>query len=326
MGSREPTAALRAEDHGRGRSAQSPLEIPARGWKDILIRTKQAFGQDNMPMISAGVTFYALLALFPGLAALIAVYGLFSDPAEVQRQVQAVAGILPGGAVEVLRAQMDSLARAPGTGLSAGFVVGLLASLWSANGALKALMVGLNVAYEEHEQRGLIRRTLISLGFTVGLLAFVIAALVALGFSAWIGRHVGGLPAAMAAGGVWLVLIVLLAAGLALVYRYGPSRDPVRFQWISWGSGVSVLAWLAMSAAFSAYVANFGHYNRVYGSLGAVVGFMTWIYLSSMVVLAGAELNAEIEHQTEVDTTDGPPQPRGSRDAKMADTIGRATG
>jgi membrane protein len=310
---------------GRGRAAQSPTEIPAKGWKDILVRTVKEFGDDNIPMISAGMTFYTLLALFPGMAALIAIYGLFSDPADVQRHLQALAGTLPSGALEVIGGQLQSLAKAPASGLSLGFFAGLAASLWSASAAAKALIVGLNIAYEEHERRGIIKRTLISLAVTVGLLAFAILGMAALGMAVWLRENVGGAMSALAQGGLALVLLAVQAAGLALVYRYGPSREPVRLQWISWGSAMTVIAWLLMSVAFTAYVANFGHFNKVYGSLGAAVGLMTWLFLSSMVVLAGAELNSEIEHQTAVDTTRGPPKPAGARDAKMADTVGRAT-
>ena len=322
-GSSQPAAA--AETDGRGRHARSPSQIPLKGWKDILVRTKDEFGEDNVAMIAAGVTFYTLLALFPGLAALLGVYGLFSDPADVQRHIQTLSHVLPGGALEVIGGQLESLVRTNPAGLSASFVIGLLVALWSANGAVKALMVGLNVAYDEHETRGLVKRTVISLGFTAGFLAFAAASVAAMGLGPWIEAR-AGTPAAWAVEGVVdIVLVLMLGLGLSLVYRFGPSRDPVRFQWISWGSALTVVVWLAMSTAFTTYVANFGHFNKVYGSLGAVVGFMTWIYLSAMVILAGAELNAEIEHQTLEDTTEGAPRPLGARDASMADTVGRAT-
>ena len=312
----------RAREPGRGREAKSPLEIPARGWKDILLRTKKEFAEDQIPMIAAGVTFYTILALFPGLAALVSLYGLFADVGDVERNLQTLSYILPGGAISLIGDQLHRLATAKPTGLSAGFLLGLVTALWSANGAVKATMVGLNIAYEEKETRSLLRRTLISLAFTVGLTAFGLAATGILGAGPAL-EKIAGRPVAVAANVIsWPVLIISLAVALALLYRFGPSRDPVRIQWISWGSAAVVIVWLILSAVFSLYVANFGHYNKTYGALGAAIGFMTWLYLSNIVVLGGAELNAEIEHQTTRDTTQGAPKPMGQRSAKMTDTVG----
>ena len=318
-------AARRAEP-GRGRSAHKPSEIPPRGWKDILLRVKSEMTEDQIPLISAGVTFFTVLAIFPGLAAFVSVYGLFADAQDVGKHLAALSHVLPGGAVQVIGDQLQRLAKTSASGLSLTFLIGLVTSIWSANGAMKSLMVGLNVAYEEHERRKLLPKTLISLAFTLGFLVFGIAAVIVLGLGPAMKASFGGGPAILLEAVSWPVLLLALGLGLALLYRYGPSRDPVRFRWISWGSGAAVILWLIVSAAFTLYVANFGHYNRTYGSLGAAVGFMTWIWLSCMVVLAGAELNAEIEHQTAVDTTEGPSQPMGTRRAKMADELGAAQG
>lgn len=310
--------------HGRGRHAQSPKEIPARGWKDILLRTKDEFVEDHVSMISAGVTFYILLALFPGMAAFVALYGLFADVHDVGKQLAALSFVLPPGTLTFVGDQMIRIAVADKGGQSFALAVGVLASIWSANGAVKALMAGLNIAYEEEERRSYLRRTLISLGFTLGFLIFGMAMIAVFAappaIETFLGAHAADLfrwisyPAVLASMLVWL----------ALFYRFGPSRDPARWRWITWGSAAVLIFWILASVLFSLYVDNFAHYDKTYGSLGAVIGFMMWVYLSVLVFLAGAELNSEIEHQTAVDTTVGAPQPLGYRRATMADTVGRA--
>jgi membrane protein len=312
----------RSQEHGRGRHAASPTQIPRRGWMDILLRTRSEFSEDQAPLVSAGITFYTLLALFPGLAAFVSLYGLFADPAEAYRHLKLLSFLLPGDAMSLIGEQMIRLAEGDKGGQSLAFVTGLLLSIWSANGAIKALITGLNIAYEETETRSLVKRTLISLAFTLGFLIFVIltVGLIAArpAVEAFAGREAGLLFDWLS----WPALALVLITGVALLYRYGPSRDPVQWKWISLGSLGVVALWLLGSSLFSLYVANFAHYDRTYGSLGAVIGFMMWIYLSTMVILAGAELNSEIEHQTAVDTTTGQPRPMGLRGAKMADTLG----
>jgi membrane protein len=317
---------LRRAEPGRGRFAKSPHEIPKRGWKDILLRTKSEFAQDQVPMLAAGVTFFTLLALFPGLAAFVALYGLFADVSEAQHHLALLAYLLPPATLDFIGGEMIRLAEGNKGGQSFAFVAGLLLSLWSANGAMKAMMTGLNIAYEETETRGFLRRTATSLAFTVGLIAFAIAALALLAAGPAIETFVGQRAATIFGWISWPVLVVGLILGLALLHRFGPSRDPVRWKWISWGSAGVIVCWAAVSALFSLYVGNFTHYDKTYGPLGAAIGFMMWLYISNVVVLAGAELNAEIEHQTTVDTTTGAPEPMGLRRARMADTIGKAQG
>jgi len=315
---------LARRETGRGRLAASPREIPRRGWRDILIRTWSEFFEDQVPMVAAGVTFFTLLAIFPGLAAFVALYGLFADVGAVERQLSVLAHFLPANALSMIGEQMVRLAAADKGGQSAAFLAGLLASVWSANGAIKALMSGLNIAYEEHERRSWWRRSLVSFAFTLGFLAFAIAAITLLAAQPAIATFVGPHAATVFGWITWPALVAALIVGLALLYRFGPSREPARWKWISWGSAGVVLFWLAASALFSAYVGGFAHYDKTYGSLGAAIGFMMWIYLSMVVVLAGAELNAEMEHQTTVDTTTGTPRPMGFRRARMADTVGAA--
>ncbi|HKR89128.1 MAG TPA: YihY/virulence factor BrkB family protein [Phenylobacterium sp.] len=311
-------------EKGRGRMARSPREISKRGWRDILLRTWSEFFEDQVPMVAAGVTFFTILAIFPGLAAFVALYGLFADVGEVERQLAVLAHFLPPAALNLIGEQMMRLAAADKGGQSAAFLAGFVASVWTANGAIRSLMTGLNIAYEEHERRSWLRRTFVSLAFTLGFLAFSIAAIAFLAAQPAIATFVGTHAATVFGWITWPALVVALIVGLALLYRFGPSREPARWKWITWGSAAVVLFWLATSALFSAYVSGFAHYDQTYGSLGAAIGFMVWIYLSMVVVLAGAELNAEIEHQTTVDTTTGAPRPMGFRRAVMADTVGAA--
>lgn len=323
-GEASPTNLDEADQVGRGRDAERPGEIPARGWKDILVRTWKEFGDDQIPLIAAGCTFYTLLALFPGVTAFVALYGLFADVAEAQSHVQEMSGVLPAGAISLIGDQMLKVAAAGEGSLSFAFIFGLGTALWSANGAMKAIITGLNIAYEEKEKRGFLKKTLVPLAFTLGLITFAITAIglgaVGASASARFGALAGGVFTVI----YWLGLFLGVVIGMTLLYRFGPSRDRVRWRWITWGSGLSAIAWVVMSGGFTFYVANFGKYDESYGALGAAIGFMTWTWLSSMVFLMGAELNSEIEHQTARDTTTGAPQPLGARGAVVADTIGKA--
>lgn len=322
-----PVSASRDEP-GRGRGAQFPHEIPARGWRDIAMRTWNEFNADQIPQVAGGVTFFVLLAIFPALAAFVSLYGLFADVGMAEKQFALLANVLPRDAVNFVGGEMIRLAGGARAPLGWAFAISLLFSLLSANGAIKALFNGLNVAYEERERRGIVRLNLTSLGFTIGGLVFVmatmgllVAAPTALRIVGWEGR----INPELLAIARWPTLFAVSAGALAILYRYGPSRERARWRWISWGSTAAALMWLIASMLFSWYVANFGHYERTYGSLGAVVGFMTWIWISTIVVLAGAEMNAEIEHQTAVDSTTGASEPMGVRGAKMADTLGKTT-
>jgi membrane protein len=313
---RQTTGPRAGASAGPGPSAdaqgRSPTRIPLKGWKEILARTRKEFTDDQVPMIAAGVSFYSLLALFPGLAAFVALYGLFADIGEVQHHIQVLSVILPGAALKFLGEQMVRMAEAQKGGLSITFVIGLLTSIWSANGAVKALMTGLNIAYEEHETRSFVRKTLISLVFTLGLLAFGMCAVAVLGAGPAVEAFMGEHAAMMLNLISWPILLVVLAIGIALLYRFGPSRSPMPFEWLSWGSGAALLLWIIVSALFSLYVGNFAHYDKTYGSLGAIVGFMMWNWLSNVIILAGAELNSEVERQTTASTKKGAPKTKAS--------------
>jgi membrane protein len=311
-------------DDGRGRSTDRPSEISARGWKDILLRVYDGISDDRILANAAGVTYYALLALFPGIAALVSIYGLFADPNTIISDLDAVAGFAPGGAVDVIRDQLTRLAAQGSTTLGISFLVGLVISLWSANSGIKALFDALNVVYEEKEKRGFIRLNAVTLSFTIATIAFLLIALACVVALPVIVNYLPlpGVTSLLLRIAPWPILLVLLAFGLTLIYRYGPSRTEQQWQWITWGSMFAAIAWLAASALFSWYAANFGSFNKTYGSLGAIIGFMTWMWLSIIVVLVGAKLNAEIEHQTARESTIGRPEALGWRGAKMADTIG----
>lgn len=269
----------------------------ARGWRDILAASVKEFNEDHIPTSAAGVTFYILLSLFPALGAFVSLYGLIANVQDAQRQILALSGLLPGGAVQVLGDQMTRLAAADHGGLGLAFAVSLLISLWSSTSGIKALMEGLNVAYETPERRGFIILNLVALAFTLAAIAVAIVAfgvvaaapalLDRLGFAG-----LGGLAFLR-----WPAFFVFTSLLLSILYRYAPAREAVHWRWVTPGGMLAALGWMLMSALFSWYVANFGHYDRTYGSLGAIVGFLTWIWLSLMVVLFGAELNAEIERR-----------------------------
>jgi membrane protein len=309
----------------RGRFADKPSEIPPVGWKDILLRVYKGIYDDRVLENAGSVTYFALLALFPGIAALVSIYGLFSDPSTIASHLDTISGFVPGGALDVIRDQLTRLAAQGSTTLGISFLVGLVVSLWSANSGMKSLFDALNVVYEEKEKRSFIKLNTISLCFTLGAIGMLLIALicvvavpVVLSFVPLPGM---GLILKIAR---WPLLLVLIAFALTLIYRYGPSRTEPRWQWVTWGSAFASIAWIAASWLFSWYAANFGSFNKTYGSLGAVAGFMIWMWISMVVVLLGGKLNAETEHQTARESTAGPPKPLGRRGAKMADTVGPA--
>ncbi|XIA66828.1 YihY/virulence factor BrkB family protein [Bradyrhizobium sp. TZ2] len=314
----------RRVDPGRGRLANRPSDIPPAGWKDVLWRVYQNIGSDRVIALAAGVTFYSILALFPAVAALVSLYGLFADSSAIAAHLDGLSGILPQGALDVLREEMNRIASQGSNTLGMTFIVGLATALWSANAGIKSLFDTLNLVNKEPERRGLIKLNAVSLAFTLAAIVFVLLALGAMVVLPIVLDYLGIATAAELATKIlrWPTLLVVVMFGLSLIYRYGPSRAKPKWRWITWGSAFAAVGWLAVSLLFSWYAANFGSYNKTYGSLGAVIGFMIWIWLSIIVILLGAELNAESEHQSVRDTTTGAPQPMGSRGAKMADTVG----
>jgi membrane protein len=310
----------------RGREAQTPTQIPSAGWRDIFMRVFHGISEDRITTIAGGVTFFVLLAIFPGLAGLIALYGLVADSTTISDHLNSVPGILPEGGMQILRDQLQQLTSQPSQKLGLATLATLALSLWSANGGIKAMFEGLNAVYHESEKRSFFRLNAISLALTLGLLAFVIASLLTItivpDLLSFLGRPGIGAIVNFAR---WPVLLAVASFMIAVVYRFGPSRDQPQWRWISPGSIFAAIAWVAASLLFSWYTAHFGSYNKTYGSLGAAVGFMTWIWISTIVILVGGKINAEMEHQTTEDTTVGHPAPRGERGARMADTVGQSS-
>ncbi|WP_442754308.1 YihY/virulence factor BrkB family protein [Methylocystis sp. JAN1] len=316
--------AMDQASNARGRAAQAPSDIPAPGWKDVFARVYENMSEHRILAIAAGVTFYALLAIFPAIAAFVALYGLVADPATIGAHLNALSGFLPTEGLSVIGDQIHRVAAQGGAKLGAASIVGLLVSLWSANAGMKAIFDALNVVYQEKEKRGFIKLNAVSLAFTVAGMA-VIA--ISLGAMVVLPRALEALhlPAGVETWASWLrwpILLIVVALAVSAVYRYGPSRDEPQWKWVSWGGAFAAVSWLIASLLFSWYAANLGRFNETYGSLGAAIGFMLWMWVSSIVLLTGAELNAEMEHQTVKDTTSGQPRPMGGRGATMADTIG----
>ena len=306
----------------RGRLADAPSEISVHGWKQIARRVFDNFTEHRILALAAGMTFYSLLAVFPALAALVAIYGLFFDPMTITAHLDAASGVLPGGATEIARDQMTRIASKGGQTLGVTFIVSLALSLWSANSAMKSLFDELNVIYGEREKRGFFALNALSLCFTLAGILFVLLAGAAVVVLPVAFQFLGlsGQAETLVSWGRWPALLVVLALALAVIYRFGPSRATARWRWVTWGSFFAALLWLAASALFSWYAASFGKFNETYGSLGAVIGFMTWLWISATAILLGAEVDAEAERQTARDTT-GAGKPLGARGAAAADTV-----
>jgi len=311
-----------AVEPGRGRLAPAPAHIPMTGWRDVLWRTWLEVNADKLPSVAAGVTFYTLLAIFPAVGAFVSLYGLFADVGTVRQQLNDLAAFVPRDVLKLVGDQMLHLATRQDAGLSLALALSVFLSLWTANAGVAALFEGLNVAYDETEKRNFVLRRAITYGFTAAMVGFatvVTAVLVAVPIYL---RGLGLIDSWLVPFR-WVVLTVLAACAFAVLYRFGPARAHARWRWVRWGAGFAAVAWIGGSLGFSWYVNHVAHYDATYGSLGAAVGFMMWIWFSVMVVLIGAELNAEIEHQTALDSTTGPPLPMGVRGAAMADTVGK---
>ena len=311
-----------ADDHGR--QADQPTDIPRRGWKDVVTRTAVEVKEDNVSLLAAGVAFYSLLALVPALIAAVAIYGLFADPAQIERHVSDMLGAAPAEVRDLIVTQLEDITndRSSAIGLSA--IVGLVVALWSASSGTKQLIASINVAYDEKESRKFVMLRALSLALTIGAILFL---LVAVGLIAF-------LPAVLEAVGLgdvgrtvasiirWPLLAALFAAALAVMYRLAPDRDDPELKWTSPGAIVATIIFLIGSALFSLYTKRFASYNETYGSLGAIVVLMLWLLITAYAIIIGAELNAETERQTTYDTTQGQDRPLGQRDANAADTMG----
>jgi membrane protein len=316
---RDPAAGY----HEPGAEAERPTQVPARGWLQIFKRAFKEAKEDGISLAAAGVAFYAFLSIFPAMLAALAVYGLVAEPAQVQQQLDSISGALPEQARSILQQQATSLAAGQQGALTFGLVVSVLVALWSASGGVAGLMQAINIAYDERETRGFIKRRGTALLLTLGAIVFVLlsVALVAV------------LPAVLNAIGLsgvarigvqvvrWVLLIGFVIVALAIAYRFAPARRSPRFRWVSMGAVTATLLWIIGSALFSLYVSNFGRYEKTYGAIAGVIILLLWLYLSNYIVLLGAEINAEAERQTTRDTTAGEPRPMGEREAVAADTV-----
>ena len=283
--------------------APTQWQIPLKGWKEILVSTYDQINEDRLLATAAGVVFYGLLAIFPAITALVSSYGLFADPSTIAGNLQNLALMLPDGSFVVVQDQIGRVLAKESTTLGATFIFGLLMAIWSANAGMKAIFDALNVVYEEKEKRGLVRLNLTSLAFTIAALAAILT-------------MIGGViavPLALQRLGLgeraewiivlgrWPALLLLLLTALAVLYRFGPSRPNAQWQWLSAGALAASLLWLVGSSLLSWYLSNFGNYTATYGSLGAAIGLMTWMWMSAIIVLCGAELNSEIERRVTTD-------------------------
>jgi membrane protein len=308
----------------RGRRAESPTEIPALGWKDTALRVKDEISDDHTSLVAAGVSFFGFLAFVPGLAAAISIYGLVSEPAQVESQLAGLLGNLPEEAQQLVTDQISRLASQSTGALTWGTIVAVGLALWAASSGMANLIEATNVAYDEEDDRSFLVKRGLALLFTVGAIAVVFATVLCVSaVGPWVSDITGSTAAGLVAQVVtWLLAGVAFVLGLAVLYEVGPDRDDPELRWVSVGSIVATGLWLTASVLFRVYVANFASYNETYGSLAAVVILLFWLYITCFVVLLGAEINAELEHQTRVDTTVGADQPMGQRDAEMADTLG----
>lgn len=310
----------------RGRTAKAPGGIPLKGLRDVFWRVVESAVRDRVTLIAAGVTYFLLLSLFPALSALVAVYGFIADPATIVDHLALLSAILPPGAFDLIAGQLTVLARQKASTLSIAFSGSLLVAAWSANSGMKALVDAMNIAYKEDEKRGFFRLNLLSFSATIAALAVAALMISAVGVLPvvlkylWLDRW----QEALARLARWPVVLMLMMGAISLIYRFGPSRERAKMRWVTWGAAFSAFLWLGTSFCFAFYLENFANYNVTYGALGAVIGLMVWLWLSIIVLILGAEINAELEHQTRCDSTTGAPEPMGKRGAFVADTLGEA--
>lgn len=308
---------------GSSSEAERPSQLTWSDWKEILLRVKGEIAKDHVSLVSAGIAFYTMLALFPGIAAMVGLYGVFAEPADIATHIGALAGFLPAEAIEIIRAQTADLVSAGSTKVGLASLGAMALAIWSTRTGVNALITGLNIVYGEQNQRGFFSRLGITIVLTIVMLVVAtVAVLTIIAVPAVIEILRFGEAGEWIASIVrWPIVILAILGALAIFYRFGPYRANPSFAWMSWGAVFATFVWIIGSAAFSVYVANFANYNEVYGSLGAVVGLLMWFYLSAFIVLLGAEINAEMEHQTRHDTTTGPDKPMGERGAYVADTV-----
>jgi membrane protein len=305
----------------RGRYASRPTEIPARGWKDVLLRVKDEIGKDNLSLVAGGVAFYLFLAIFPAIAATVMIYGAFADPHTVEQQIAGVRGFMPQEAWAILQEQLTKVAQTSGGALSFGAAFSILFALWSTTKGTNALMTAMNIAYEEQETRGFFKTNFTALALSAAIVLFVVFAIAVVVVAPAVLRILPLGPVADILVRVlrWVMMAVVVVGVLGLIYKFAPSRRRAKAPWVTPGAIAAAVLWLVGSVLFSLYVANFGSYNKTFGALGAVVALLMWFWLSAYVICLGAELNAELERQTARDSGVGRERPMGQREARVAD-------
>lgn len=304
-----------------GHDAESPSDIPAKGWWQITRRSLKEIGDDHLTLIAKGVAYSWFMALFPGLIAAISIYGLVTTPSQVQAQVADLSSALPASARQLITTQLESLAGASGSALGIGLVVSVALALFSASAGMAGLVEALNIAYDEEEERNFVIKRGLALLLTLGFLAFFAIAIGLIAVFPFLSDNLGSSLVVQILLQVlrWAMLLVVAVVALALLYRVGPDRDAPAIRWLSLGSLIATVIWIAASVGFAFYVDNFGSYAETYGALAGVVVLLLWFWITALVVLLGAEINAESEGQTIKDTTKGEPSPLGQRGAVKAD-------
>jgi HAD superfamily hydrolase (TIGR01509 family) len=297
--------------------------MPLAGWIAVAKRSWAETSRDNIGLIAAGVAFYGFLALVPLLGAIVLVYGLAAEPATVMRDMTQLTSVMPTDVAKLIGEQLMNVVETSDGKKGFGLLLALGLALFGARNGAGAVITALNIAYEEEEKRGFIQVNLLALGMTAAAVVVAMLALVAIAVLGYLESLIPGAPEIVLVAGklaAYALLTLAGAAAAATLYRYGPSRRRTRWVWLTPGSLFAAFAWLILTIGFGIYVANFGNYNATYGSLGAVVVTLTWLYLSSYILLFGAELNAELEHQTAEDTTRAD-APLGERGAWVADHV-----
>ena len=308
----------------KGHKAQSPAEMPTPAWKDIVGRTYKRIWDDNVGLVAAGVAFYGFFALLSLLGLIVLVYGFAAEPMTVIKHMSALTAVLPTDVAFIIGDQLMTAVQASQKTKGLGILLAFLVATYGGTNGSASVITALNIAYEEKEKRTLVRFYLIAVAMTLGALVVALAALAATAALAYLQHLVPEAPGVLVIAGKVLgyVVLALFAAGLAsILYRFGPSREDARWRWITPGSTFAAVTWLLLTWAFGIYVSRFTNYHATYGSLGAVVALLTWMYLSAYAFIVGAELNSEIEHQTAIDSTTGSPRHMGQRGAWAADNV-----
>lgn len=314
------------KNNSRGRHIKKPRNMPLLGWRDILLRVRNRLDTDNLGLIAGGVAFFFLLAIFPAISAMVAIYGLVNDPTDMQEQFQSFSQLLPTEASEIILSQLQEVTRQSSASLSMGALLGMLFAFWSSMKGMLAMIRALNVVNLENEKRGFFELRFFAFFLTVCSVIFVVVCLFLIAFIPLLLNNLGLASFSETLFSLlrWPLLTVMILVMLAIIFRFAPSRNNARWVWIMPGTLVAVVLWLIGSILFSWYTSNYAQYNATYGSLGAVIILLLWFYLTAYIVLIGGVLNSEMEHQTGVDTTIGEEKPIGQRKAEVADTWGES--